>query len=169
MRKFIYNSIVDKLKEMIDKNSQPVIRHFDIWNNNITYLQDEQPFFMPAVLIEFQPIQWRHQGNGVREAAVTVMLHVLIQRNAPTQNNQKYEDPGLCFFDLLTDINRCLHGHSKTSFNFGHDAVTATQSVTDHDFEEIQHHIEAFTCHVSDASAMPDLETVRAGGIKVVI
>jgi hypothetical protein len=33
--------------------------------------------------------------------------------------------------------------------------MTAKSSATDHDFEELRHDIEVFTCHATDASAMP--------------
>jgi hypothetical protein len=162
MRKFIYKSVTDKLKELEDAGGQPVIRHFDLWNNNMAYIRDEQPFYLPAVLLEFQTIQWRHQGGGVREAAVTVVLHVLTQRNAPTADGSDYEGHALQFFDLLTHINRCLHAHCKTSSDFRHDALTALQSITDHDFEEIQHNIEIFTCHACDCAAMPARQVISA-------
>jgi hypothetical protein len=156
MRKFIYLSIVEKLKEIKDESDQPVIRHFDVWNNNLVYIKEEQPFYTPAVLIEFQTLEWHHQGNGVRDAAVTVILHVLTQHNAPTSNELDYEDQALRFFDLLTEINRCLHGHFKDGDIFAHDALTATSSVTDHDFEELRHDIETFSCHAIDIAAKPE-------------
>ncbi|MDR1370924.1 MAG: hypothetical protein LBJ72_12505 [Dysgonamonadaceae bacterium] len=160
MRKFIYQSIIEKLKEIKDESGNPVILHFDIWNNNLVYIQEEQAFYTPAVFIEFQPIQWRHQGGGAREAAVGIVLHVVTQRNEPTLNDGRYEERALRFFDLLTDINRVLHGHFKSGVEFGHDALTATQSNTDHDFDELQENIEIFTCHAQDVSAMPVKQTI---------
>jgi hypothetical protein len=153
MRKFLYKSIVEKLKEMKDSEGNPAIRHFDIWNNNLVYIRENEAFLCPAVFVEFGRIDWRHQGGGVREAAVEIVLHVVTQRNAPTSHELEYEEPALQFFDLLTDLNKCLHGHVKISDNFGHDALTATYSVTDHDFDELRHDTEAFTCHVCDATA----------------
>jgi hypothetical protein len=149
MRKFLYKSIVEKLQGITDGEGQSLIRHFDIWNNNLSYIQDNEPFLCPAVFLEFGRIEWRHQGRGVREAAVEIILHVITQRNAPTSHEQDYEDLSLSFFDLLTGINRRLHGHSSfASEYFGHDALTAVWSVTDHDFDELRHDQEAFVCHV---------------------
>jgi len=162
MRKFIYQSIVQKLQEIQDENETPVIQHFDIWNNNLEYLESEQPFNTPAVFVEFMPIEWRHQGGGVRDAAVTVALHVVTRQNAPTSNELPYAEQSLQFFDILTSINRCLHRYSNKNYDFGHNALTATQSLTDHDCGELRHDIEVFTCHATDASAMSPLQTIPA-------
>jgi hypothetical protein len=156
MRKFIYQSIVEKLKDIKDGDDRSVIRHFDIWNNNLVYIKEEQAFYTPAVFIEFQTIEWRQKGGGVRDAAVTVALHVLTQHNAPTSNESDYEAQALEFFDLLTGINCCLHGHFKTGYDFAHDDLTAKTSITDHDFEELRHDIETFACHAQDCSALPE-------------
>jgi hypothetical protein len=152
MRKFIYQSIVEKLKEMKDANDVQIIKHFDIWNNNLLYIAENEPFYTPAVFIEFREIEWRHQGRGVRDAAVGIVLHVITQRNAPTAADQPYAELSLEFFDLLTGINRCLHRHAKAGDHFAHDALTSTASATDHDFAELRHDIEVFVCHAQDAS-----------------
>ena len=158
MRKFIYQSIVEKLQQLTDTQEQPAIKFFDLWRNQLSVIEEEQPFELPAVLVEFRPIQWRHQGNAVREAAVEIVLHVLTRQNEP----QAFE-----FFDLLTDINRALHRHFKTSKKFNHDALTATQSTTDTGFYEIRHDIEVFSCHVQDASAMPERLTIKKPVVKI--
>lgn len=123
MRKFIYQSIVDKLSEIQDADNNSVIQHFDIWNNNIISAgegEQEETFDKPAVFVEFQPIEWIHQGS----------------------------------------ISRYLHGHTKISEDFKHDALTATQSVTDYDAKELRNDIEIFTCQTQDASAVPEYQTV---------
>jgi len=146
MRKFIYQSIVEKISAEI-----PEVAHFALWNNQLADIQGEIPFALPAVLIEFRPIRWRHQGNGVREAAVEIALHVL----TPTMTEMPGSDESLEFLDLLTDINRALHRHHKTDDYFGHDALTATESNTDNNCGEIRHDIEVFLCHAMDCAAMP--------------
>ena len=162
MRKFIYQSIVEKLQAEI-----PEIKHFDLWRNQLACIEEEIPFELPAVLVEFRPIQWRHQGNAVREAAVEIALHVLTRQNTPTSAELPYSEEALQFFDLLADINRALYRHVKTAHNFRHDPLTATQSTTDNDFYEIRHDVEVFSCHAQDASAMPETLTIKKPTIKI--
>jgi hypothetical protein len=162
MRKFMYLSLIEKLKEWRDENGQPVIRHFDLWNDNMEYIRENEAFFTPAVFVEFGTITWGHQGEGVREAALTITLHIITERNMPTSHELPYEQEALRFFDLLTGVNRCLHGHAKTGGVFSHDALTSLQSITDHDFDELQHNREIYTCHILDGSAAPVLRTIKA-------
>jgi len=148
MRKFIYQSVVEKLQQEI-----PEIAHFGLWNNQLTYIEGEVPFELPAVFVEFRTIRWQHQGNGVRDAAVEIVLHTLTEAKAKKP---------LQFFDLLTDINRALHKHVKVSDYYGHNAFTAIQSTTDHNFGEIRHDIEVFSCNAQDCSAMEKPKKVKA-------
>jgi len=149
MRKFIYQSIVEKLSEAV-----PEIKSFGLWNNQLAVIQGEIPFALPAVLVEFRPITWRHQGSGVREAAVAIVLHVL----TPTMTEMPDSAESLQFFDLLTNINRALHRHASSGYCFSHDALTAAESQTDNNCGEIRNDIEVFTCHATDCSAMPDYQ-----------
>jgi len=180
MRKFIYQSVVERLKEITSPNpseggelppfggtegGERVIKHFDIWNNNLQYIEQNEAFDTPAVFVEFKPIEWKHQGGGIRDAKVDIVLHVITQRNAPTSHELPYEEQALHFFDLLTAINACLHGHFKKSDYFFHDALTATQSITDNDFEELVHSVEVFTCHAEDWSAKQQWKSVRVDAV----
>lgn len=160
MRKFIYRSIVESLKGIQESDGTPVIKHFDVWNNNLLYIAGNEPFYTPAVFVEFREIEWRHQGRGVREASVGIVLHIVTQRNAPTSEELPYAEHSLSFFDLLTAINCCLHGRAKAGERIGHDALTAVASATDHDFAELRHDVEIFACHAIDASAKEEYATV---------
>ena len=180
MRKFIYKSVVERLKKIRKENGEyiieeqlepeeyeSVIKHFDLWHNQLAYIEEGLPFELPAILIEFRPIQWRHQGNAVREAAVEIALHVLTWQNMPTSPVLSCGEESLQFLDLLTGINRALHRYAKADNKFAHDALTAVQSVTDNDFWEIRHDIEVFSCHVQDASAMLEPRTIKKPSIKI--
>ena len=162
MRKFIYNSIVDKLKEQTNAEDKPIIKHFDLWNNNIEYIDEEQAFYTPAVFVEFQPIEWRHLPGGVREAAINVVLHVITQRNMPTSGELQYAETSLDFFDLLTGINKTLHCHAKVSDTFIHDSLLSVLSATDNDCGELRHDVETFCCHITDMSAKSEMRKTTA-------
>jgi hypothetical protein len=147
MRKFIYRSIVEQLKKLKDEQEENMIKHFDLWNNNVLYIEQEQPFYMPAVLVAFEPITWRMLGKRNRETEVRIILHILTQHNAPSSEELGDSEMSLQFFDLLNDVNRILHAHHKIDGGFIHDALTCVQSTTDHDFEGIRHDMEIYSCH----------------------
>ncbi|NCC88562.1 MAG: hypothetical protein EOM05_12005 [Clostridia bacterium] len=136
----------------------PAIKHFDLWNNQLETIEDEMPFNLPAVFIEFLPIQWRHNLQGVREADVTVNLHILMREIAPTKDGGQYEDQAFAFLELPDAVNKALHGLTGTGF----DALTSKTSVTDHYFSEIMHLQESYNCHVQDTSAKKEPLTSQA-------
>ena len=169
MRKTLHKAIVAKLKQLAKnqdgyymiinhQEQMPAIKHFDVWNNQLTNIEVEQAFALPAVFIEFMPIRWKHLLNGVREADVMFNLHILQKEKAPSRHGQQYEDMGLEHYDLPEEINKALHGLTGSGF----DAITSNTSVSDHNYSEIVHSIESFNCHVTDSYAKKPITITTA-------
>lgn len=169
MRKQVFEALITKLKTIEMENGQfimgngsnPYIRHFDLWNNNLVYIEENEAFLMPAVFIEFKPISWRQQLGGRRDATFQADLHVITQRNMPTGQSTTYKSRALLFFDLLNAINLCLHGLKGEGFG----AITIKSSVTNHDFDELIESIETIECFVTDTSACKTPQTANATAI----
>ena len=95
MRKELYQAIRDALGR-IDR-PQP-IAHIDLWNQHMSFLEQEVPFRLPAVFIEFSPTDWMHVDNGVYKTNQEVRLHNLcgqsfraLQRVASETNHDHEE------------------------------------------------------------------------------
>lgn len=148
MRKIIYNTIRNALLAIEDTQGQPLIQHVDLFNNQLAYAQEEQPFYTPAVFIEFPDISWQHLDLGIREAVISVNLHVV------TDSRDGHWQDAAERFDLLDQINASLHGLSYAD-QVGNvmDALTLETSSTDSDFDELQDNIEVYSTHVTDTSA----------------
>lgn len=149
MRKQLYLSIIERLKTIQDEEGIPVIKHFDLWNQNVEFLNQEQPAFFPLCFIEFMPVRWEHLNGGVRTAAFTIRLHIVSQWLYPTEDGSGFQEQGLAYLDLLDEVNRVLHQFSGESFG----SFCCTQSVTNHNHEGIIEDIEEFTVTVKDGSA----------------
>lgn len=148
MRKIIYQTISNALLAILDENQQPVISHVDLFNNQLLYAEEEQPFNTPAVFIEFRDIVWNVLPRGRREALVTVNLHVV------TDSRLGHWSDAVEVFDLLDQINAAIHGLKYTDGNGNAmDALTCVASSTDSSFDELQDNIETYTTHVTDTSA----------------
>lgn len=155
MRKKLYTLIKDKLFAITDDNGEQVIKTVDLYNSQMMYIQQEQPFLTPAVLIEFNDINYLHQLHGVKEANVEIRLHVI------TDSRVGHWQDALNVFDLLSNINIALFGLSS---NEGIGALTLTNSVTDHEFDELQHNIETYTTHITDYSVQNPKEWLLLRG-----
>ncbi len=149
MRKQLYLSIIERLKTIRDEKGMPVIKHFDLWNQNVEFLNQEQPAFFPLCFIEFKPIQWEHLSGGLRTAAFTIRLHIVSQWLYPTEDGSGFQEQGLAYLDLLDDVNRALHQFSGEGFS----SFCCTGSITNHNHEGIIEDIEEFTTTVKDGSA----------------
>lgn len=173
MRKNLFIALVERL-QLIQKHSngnyfiaqQPdaanaAIQHFDLWDLNLDYLDEEQPFGVPACFIEFLPISWRLQGQRLRDATITFKLHIITRRNAPTRNTSAYWQHSISYLDLLDAINLCLHGYKQQ--NIG--AITATSSEMTTGNDDLMHSIETFSTFVVDTSAVQTLQQVPVSAV----
>ncbi|MCQ2351280.1 MAG: hypothetical protein MJ003_04825 [Paludibacteraceae bacterium] len=148
MRATIFNTIKDALESIKDSNNECVIKHIDLFNNQLTYIETEQPFNTPAVFIEFQPIEWSEQLHRVREAVVRVNLHVVTDSRIGSWSE------AVSRLALCDTINANLQGIGAVdAAESVMNALTLISSTTDHDFDELQDNIETYSCHVTDRSA----------------
>lgn len=146
MRHFLYLSLIDRLKQLSAPDGQPVIKTFDLWNEQVSFLEQEEPFAIPAIFIEFQPVKWT--GGGTQQADVILRLHIVTPWNGSARDGSDFQQQTLERFDLLDRIDRHLFNLSgdngRTSFSmFRH-----TGSSTNHNHEELVEDITDFTCRV---------------------
>jgi hypothetical protein len=145
MRKAIYLAVIEQLKRDI-----PEIMYYDLWNQNIEFIQEETAWDRPAVFIEFLPIEWRTAGAGIQQADIVFHLHVATDWNAPAHDGSTYQDEALQVFDLLDRIHRSLYNMRGEGYN----SCKRLKSSTNHNHEEIMENIETYGIHVDDRSAI---------------
>ena len=64
-RQELYAALVEQLKNI------PEVKHVDLWNENVVYADQDEPWQRPAVLIELGAIDWRIQTYAPRSVAET--------------------------------------------------------------------------------------------------
>ena len=101
------------------------IRHVDLWNHNVEFLEQEAPWPRPAVFVEFVPFKWRTVVPGVEyRAQPMVNLHVV---------TDWAEQKNIGEFRLLDRIHELLAGlEGETFVEFDIDS-----SATNHNHEDI--------------------------------
>lgn len=120
----------------VDDDLHPrAIKHIDLWNRNIEFIEQEASWERPAVFIEFVPFKWRTIVPGVEyRAQPLVNLHVV--------TDWVEQDSDIGDFLLLDKIHEQLAGMSGNTFmEFDIDS-----SSTNHNHEEIVENIETYTC-----------------------
>jgi len=114
--------------------SNRAVKHIDLWNHNVEFIEQETAWERPAVFIEFQPIKWHEIVTGVEyRADVFVNLHVVTDWN---------ESKGIGEFRLLEKIHEVLAGLSGSTFR----EFDIDTSMTNHNHEDIVENIETYHC-----------------------
>lgn len=153
MRKEIYLAVIDRLKTIKEENGEETIKHFDLWNRNTDFIDQETPWPRPAIFIEFHPIKWSNMAGGIQTADISFSLHVVTDWKGGSEDGSIHQTETLQIFSLLDRINKALSGYSKLyADNSGFRAIQRTGSNTNHNHEEILEHIETFNASVTDQS-----------------
>ena len=121
--------------DMDDELYPRAIKHIDLWNHNVEFLEQEAPWPRPAVFIEFVPFKWHAIVPGVEyRAEPLINLHVV--------TDWTNQDAGISQFRLLDKIHgllACLSGENFMEFDID-------SSATNHNHEEIVENIETYRC-----------------------
>lgn len=148
MRKQLYLAIIDRLKQIKDENGEPKIKHFDLWNEQVTFIEQEEPFDLPAVFIEFLPIQWRTANDGTQTAEVQFRLHIITPFKGAAGDGSMYQTEALELFDLLDNVNKVMFKMSGDYFR----STLRVRSDTNHNHEELIESLETYQVSVADIS-----------------
>ena len=148
MRANIYKALVDKLKAYTDAEGNQVFKHFDLWNEQVEFIEDETPFDTPAVFIEFQTINWGDTMQKVQRGSLPLRLHIVTEWKGSTNDGSIYQEQALKRLDLVDGLASHL-------FNWRHDRdgvniqrMQRSASYTNHNHGELVEDIEDFTCTV---------------------
>lgn len=121
--------------DMDDELYPRAIKHIDLWNHNVEFLEQETGWERPAVFIEFVPFRWKAIVPGVEyRAQPMINLHVVTDWTDPEND--------ITQFRLLDKIHELLAGMEGNTFmEFDIDG-----SSTNHNHEELVENIETYTC-----------------------
>ena len=152
MRTVIYKAIIKRIN-----GANLGVKHLNLWNNTTERLTSVKAFEMPAVFVEFEPIQWRQLGNGSRSADMRVRLHVVTKTLITLEDGSKYQDQALEYIQLTENIVTAMCGLSGQGFN----GFQNIESVPSHNHEQIIQEEEVFVTHAQTKSARkkPELLT----------
>ena len=111
------------------------IKHIDLWNHNVDFIEQEEAWDRPAVFIEFVPFRWNIIVPGVEyRAEPQINLHIV--------TDWAGRDSDVRQFRLLNEIHNLVAGLSGNTFmEFDIDS-----SLTNHNHEDIVDNIETYTC-----------------------
>lgn len=139
MRKELYNALCKALKEV----DGGVIKHVDLWNHNVEYIEQEENWARPAVFVEFCPVKWETTVHGVRYVSEPLIrLHIVTDWAGSAADGSEFKEQALELFDLTERIQERLVGLEGETFR----ELDLVSSETNHNHEDIVETIETYQC-----------------------
>ena len=148
MRADIYKALVEKLKEYTDAEGNQVFKHFDLWNEQVDFIEDETPFETPAVFVEFQTINWGDTMQRVQRGTLPLRLHVVSEWKGASNDGSIYQDEALKRLDLLDGMANHIFDWRYDKNGINVQRMQRKSSHTNHNHGELVEDIEDFSCIV---------------------
>ena len=108
----IYNMMTEALRAI------PEIKHIDLWNQNVEFIDVDEAWARPAVFIEFGPVIWKpykglHWGvPGTGE----VLLHIVTDWKGSAADGSQFKDETMADYELPDKVLQALSGLSGDNF-----------------------------------------------------
>lgn len=139
MRKELYNRIKTML---LDEENGLGIKHVDLWNHNVEFIEQETVWDRPAVFIEFCPIRWEAHQRGVSyRAEALVKLHIVTDwvERLDTQGGDSEGLDDLDLSEAIHGVIGCMDGEKFSGFDI-------VETTTNHNHEDIVESIDTYRC-----------------------
>ena len=126
MRKELFNAIKAKLSEDV-----PEVKHIDLWNHNVEFIDQEDVWARPAVFVEFGKIEWSPFQGGCQRGKGIVTIHLVTD----------WADGGHdAAIDLCHKVHTALDARTGDDFN----GMALVETLTNHNHEEILESIDSY-------------------------
>jgi hypothetical protein len=168
MRKQLYLNIVESLKRIVLNTDNTVtilpegatmsngqitlFRHFDLWNQQVAFLEEETPFETPAVFVEFRPLAWQTLGFRNQSAQATVRIHIVTPWFSQTADYSPDKLASLEYLNLPNYLSALLEGKFLPNHT---GAWTRNLSEINHNHTRYVDSVEQFTFELYDNGAQP--------------
>lgn len=137
MREELYNALIEALHK-VDKGA---IKHIDLWNENIYFIDEETAFETPAVFVEFGEINWNpNVGKNYYRGSGTFNLHVVTQWNGSAAAGSEDKDALMATIDFSNKIHKQVVELRGEQFG----SIELLKTLTNHNHTEIMENIETY-------------------------
>lgn len=107
------------------------VKHIDLWNHNVEFIEEEAGWDRPAVFVEFGPIAWQPYVGGGYHGDGSVRLHIVTDW---VEGGQE------AAWDLIEKIRAAMEDVKGERFHGLH----LTETLTNHNHEDILESIEGY-------------------------
>lgn len=126
MRKELYDAIKAKIAGDV-----PEVKHVDLWNHNVEFIEQEEGWERPAVFVEFGTIVWSPLKSNAYRGKGTVNVHLVTDW---TEGGQE------AAFALSQKVSVALDGLDGETFG----GMALAETATNHNHEDILESIDTY-------------------------
>ena len=89
----IYNAITDAIKAI----DGVLIKHIDLWNLNVEFIEEDEPWDRPAVFVEFGEIAWEPYKGPVKgiNGKGEILLHIVTDWKGSAADGSQHKEETL--------------------------------------------------------------------------
>lgn len=119
-----------------------IIRHVDLWNQNVEFIEEDEPWERPAVFVEFGPITWdpyKGPANGMKGTG-ELRLHIVTDWKGPASACSPSRTETLEDYNLLNGIYERVSGLRGVTFR----NIRLLRTDINHNHQEILENIEVY-------------------------
>jgi hypothetical protein len=136
----IFTDIQARVTAIKDAEENDVIKHFDLWNKQVAFIEEETPFLTPAVFLEILPIKWDQLGGNLQQAVVTIKLHIVTQWFSQTAKNNPNQADAIKYLALPQQVFDVMNKFTIEGSN----QFVCTDSVPNHNHERYVDSVEVY-------------------------
>jgi hypothetical protein len=134
--------LYDKITTALRETGAGLIRHIDLWNQNVEFIDQDDPWDRPAVFVEFGEIRWDPLKGpvGVMRGKGEVLLHIVTDWKGSAAEGSPARDETLADYELANLIYEKMTGLQGTTFR----NVNLSRTLINHNHQEILENIEVY-------------------------
>ena len=113
------------------------VKHVDLWNHNVEFIEQETAWETPAVFVEFRPIGWEGVKEVLYRGTVEVTLHIVTAWEGTESRDVTWA--------TADEVAGAVEGLSGDIFS----GLRLTETQVNHNHEELVETLESYRCRVS--------------------
>lgn len=137
----IYDKITEALRSIGEGCG--LIRHIDLWNQNVEFIDQDDPWDRPAVFVEFGPIYWEPYKGPVdgMKGRGEILLHIVTDWKGSAAAGSPAREETLDDYELMNLVFGKMTALRGETFR----NVTLARTMVNHNHQEILENIEVYS------------------------
>ena len=143
----LYNALTEAIRSIgIGQDprfpEEGIIKHIDLWNQNVVFIDQDDPWYRPAVFIEFGEIVWEpYKGPAIGLTGKgEILLHIVTDWKGSAAAGRCTREETLADYDLSMQIHSALRGLRGTGFR----NLCLSRTMINHNHQELLENIEVY-------------------------